>query len=184
MIHLGASLHHSGGPPMLFDGPACFRLDNIPVRPIHWLWRPYLACGKPAVRCGRPARAEGRPGFVAMVGSVSVCRVRADPSSPQGSTRCAMLSRPAFLRLLTVGAVAKACRPARGLMLSRGWEGYRLRTGPRKHGTLALPSGALWRGPIRPCRTASVDADEGKADRPPSCAVSALRPWPAANPKP
>ena len=29
-----------------------------------------------------------------------------------------------------------------------------------------------------PCRTASVDADEGKTDRPLSRAVSALRPWP------
>jgi hypothetical protein len=27
---------------MPFDDPACFRLDRIPVRPIHWLWRPYL----------------------------------------------------------------------------------------------------------------------------------------------
>jgi hypothetical protein len=32
-------------------------------------------------------------------------------------------------------------------------------------------------GPKRLCRTASVGADEGKADRPPSRAVSALRPW-------
>ena len=23
---------------MPFDDPACFRLDRIPVRPIHWLW--------------------------------------------------------------------------------------------------------------------------------------------------
>jgi|GEM_PF-6495480 len=58
---------------MLFDDPACFRLDRIPVRPIHWLWRP-----------------------------------------------------------------------------------------------------------IRPCRTAPDDADEGKADRPPSRAVAALRPWVAS----
>ena len=39
---------------MLFDDPACFRLDCIPVRPIHWLWRPYLACGKLAVLDGDP----------------------------------------------------------------------------------------------------------------------------------
>ncbi len=38
-------------------------------------------------------------------------------------------------------------------------------------------------GRIRPCRTAPDDADEGKADRPPSRAVAALRPWPAGNPK-
>jgi hypothetical protein len=41
-------------------------------------------------------------------------------------------------------------------------------------------------GPIRPCHTAPDDADEGKADRPPSRAASALRPWPTAdcrNPK-
>jgi hypothetical protein len=70
---------------MPFDGPAGFRLDRIAVRPIHWLWRPYLACGKLALRSG----------------------------------------------------------------------------------------------PIRPCRTAPDHADEGKADRPPSRVVSALRPWPA-----
>jgi hypothetical protein len=35
-----------GGSPMPFDDPACFRLDRIPVRSIHWLWRPYLACGR------------------------------------------------------------------------------------------------------------------------------------------
>jgi AAA domain len=137
---------------MLFDDPACFRLDRILVRPIHWLWRPYLASGKPALldgdpgagkslltadlaarltrggrmpdgtwrrrkanvlflnaedaldgeaapgrgagggvlrpdigagqaapRRGRPACAEGRPSSLAVVGNVSVCRVRAVP---------------------------------------------------------------------------------------------------------
>jgi len=39
---------------MPFDDPACFRLDRIPVRPIHWLWRPYLACGKLALLDGDP----------------------------------------------------------------------------------------------------------------------------------
>ena len=86
---------------MPFDDPACFRLDRIPVRPIHWLWRPYLARGKLAVLAGgRAAAGEGASG--------------------------------------------------------RGASG----------------------GPLRPDA-----ADEGKADRPPSRAVSALRPWPAANPK-
>ena len=38
-------------------------------------------------------------------------------------------------------------------------------------------------GPIRPCRTAPISANEGKADRPLSRTVAALRPWSAANPK-
>ena len=37
---------------MPFDDPACFRLDRIPVRPTHRLWRPYLACGTPALLGG------------------------------------------------------------------------------------------------------------------------------------
>jgi hypothetical protein len=45
-------------PPMLFDDPACFRLDRIPVRPIHWLWRPYLACGKLALLDGDPGAGK------------------------------------------------------------------------------------------------------------------------------
>ena len=52
---------------MPFDDPACFRFDRIPVRPVHWLWRPYLACGKPALRGVRPAFAAGRLNFVALV---------------------------------------------------------------------------------------------------------------------
>ena len=43
---------------MLFDDPACFRLDRIPVRPIHWLWRPYLACGNPALLDGDPGAGK------------------------------------------------------------------------------------------------------------------------------
>jgi hypothetical protein len=322
---------------MPFDDPACFRLDHIPVRPIHWLWRPYLACGNPALldgdpgagkslltadlaarltrggrmpdgtwrrrkanvlflnaedalddtlrprldaagadltrvfclggvqvgvadgaemsfpgcfealrravvaheielvvidpmmaffkpetaansdqvmrvalaplgsgevlrpdagagqaapRCGRPARAEGRPSSLAMVGSVSVCRVRAVPSSPQGVYEVCHAFAASLPRLLPIRAAAKACRP-RGDSCFRGvGKGYRLRTGPRKHGTPGrrrLPflgrNGDTPNGPIRPCRTAPNDADKGKADRPPSRAVSALRPWPAANPK-
>jgi hypothetical protein len=64
---------------MPFDDPACFRLDRIPVRPIHWLWRPYLACGKLALRRGRPACAEGRPGILAMVRSGLAARRRTTP---------------------------------------------------------------------------------------------------------
>ena len=43
---------------MLFDDPACFRVDRIPIRPIHWLWRPYLACGKLAVLDGDPGAGK------------------------------------------------------------------------------------------------------------------------------
>ena len=43
---------------MPFDDPACFRLDRIPVRPIHWLWRPYLACGNPALLDGDPGAGK------------------------------------------------------------------------------------------------------------------------------
>jgi hypothetical protein len=60
---------------MPFDDPTCFRLDRIPVRPIHWLWlwRPYL--GLNVRRHGRktvPQKGEkatfdlkGYPGFPA-----------------------------------------------------------------------------------------------------------------------
>ena len=43
---------------MPFDDPTCFRLDRIPVRPIHWLWRPYLACGKLALLDGDPGAGK------------------------------------------------------------------------------------------------------------------------------
>jgi hypothetical protein len=43
---------------MLIDDPACFRLDRVPVRPIHWLWRPYLACGKLALLDGDPGAGK------------------------------------------------------------------------------------------------------------------------------
>jgi hypothetical protein len=39
---------------MPFDDPVCSRIDRIPVRPVHWLWRPYLACGNPALLDGDP----------------------------------------------------------------------------------------------------------------------------------
>ena len=39
---------------MLLADPACFRLDRIPVRPIRWLRRTYLACGNPALLDGDP----------------------------------------------------------------------------------------------------------------------------------
>jgi hypothetical protein len=43
---------------MLFDDPACFRVDRIPRRSIHWLWRPYLACGKLALLDGDPGAGK------------------------------------------------------------------------------------------------------------------------------
>ena len=43
---------------MLFDDPACFRLDRIPIRPIHWLWRPYMACGKLALLDSDPGAGK------------------------------------------------------------------------------------------------------------------------------
>ena len=43
---------------MPFDDPACFRLDRIAVRPIHWLWRPYLAYGKLAILDGDPGTSS------------------------------------------------------------------------------------------------------------------------------
>ena len=53
---------------MPFDDPACFRLDRVPVRPIHWLWRPYLACGKLALLDGDPR--GGRPDRLALPGDL------------------------------------------------------------------------------------------------------------------
>jgi len=91
---------------MPFDDPACFRLARLPVRPIHWLWRPYLDCGNPALRDGvqvgsadgaeaslrpdagagqaapwrgRSACAEGRPNAQAMVRSRLAARRRMTP---------------------------------------------------------------------------------------------------------
>jgi AAA domain len=43
---------------MPFDDPACFRLDRIPVRPIRWRRRPYLACGKLALLDGDPGTGK------------------------------------------------------------------------------------------------------------------------------
>ena len=43
---------------MPINDPACFRLDHIPARSIHWLWRPYLACGKLAVLDGDPGAGK------------------------------------------------------------------------------------------------------------------------------
>jgi hypothetical protein len=94
---------------MPFDDPACFRLDRIPVRPIHWLWRPYLACGKPALLDGDPGAGKS---------------------------------------LLTADLAAR-------LSGASAWS-------PGVCGRTAKLSGS---GPIRPCRTAPDDADEGKALR-------------------
>ena len=44
MIHLGLVAAARGGSAMPCDDPACFHLDRIPVRPIHWRGRPYLPC--------------------------------------------------------------------------------------------------------------------------------------------
>ena len=64
---------------MLFDGPACFRLDRIPVRPIHWLWS-----------------------------VVSPLAMRGPSHSfYKGYTRCAMLSRPPFHAFLPSGSPRK-----------------------------------------------------------------------------
>jgi hypothetical protein len=114
---------------MPFDDPACFRLGRAPVRPFHWLWRPYLACGNPALLDGVPGAGKS---------------------------------------LLTADLAVR-----RGPSGASAWP-------PGVCGRTAKHSGS---GPIRPCRTAPDDADQGKADRPPSRAVSALRPWAAANPR-
>ena len=79
---------------MLFDDPACFRLDRIPVRPIHWLWRPYLACGKLALRGGRPACAEGRPGVLAVVEFDLAARRRTTPMRVRPTDPCRAPCRP------------------------------------------------------------------------------------------
>jgi hypothetical protein len=198
MVYLGLSHPVFGVPPIPFDDPACFRLDRIPVPPSHRLWRPYLACGNPALLdgdpgagtgqatrgCGRPACAEGRPSSLAMVGSVWVCRVRAGPSSPQGVSEVCHAFAASLPRLLAVGAAAKACDRREVSCFRGAGKGYRLRTGPRKHGTpKPRTAGCSGSGRIRPCRTAPEDANESKADRPLSRALSALRPWTATNPK-
>jgi hypothetical protein len=102
---------------MPFDDPACFRLDRIPVRPIHWLGRPYLACGKLALqvgiadgaklslrpdagagqaarRRGRPARAEGRPGVLVVVRSVLAARRRMTSMRVRPTDPCRAPCRP------------------------------------------------------------------------------------------
>jgi hypothetical protein len=66
---------------MLFDDPACFRLDRIAVRPIHWLWRPYLACGKLAVLDGDPG--AGKSLFTADLAA----RLTRGGRTPDGSWR-------------------------------------------------------------------------------------------------
>ncbi len=136
-------------------------------------------------RHGRPARAEGRAGFMAMVGSVSVCRVMAVPPSPQGVYEECHAQRvyevchafaASLPRLLAVGAAAKACDPREASCFRGAGKGCRLRTGPRKHGTPdARTAGGCGNGRIRPCRTAPDDADESMTDRPLSRAVAALR---------
>jgi hypothetical protein len=112
---------------MLFDAPACFRLDHIPVRP-------------------------GRPSRFWIQGAVGA-----------GKPRPYLQNREAHpsTHPLAVAAVLGLRQPS-----PSAWS-------PGVCGRTARHSGS---GPIRPCRTASVTADEGKADRPPSRVVSALRP--------
>jgi hypothetical protein len=110
-----------------FDDAACFRLDRIPVRPVRWLWRPYLACGKPALLDGDPGAGKS---------------------------------------LLTADLAARPPDPHR---MASAWP----------PGACGRAAGRAGSGPIRPWRTAPDGTDEGKADRSPSRAVTALRPWPA-----
>ncbi len=100
---------------MLLDDPACFRLDCIPARPIHWLWRPYLACGNSALLDGdpgagvwrpdagagqaaprrrRPARAEGRPGMLAVVQFDLAARRQSTPMRVRPTDPCRAPCRP------------------------------------------------------------------------------------------
>ena len=107
---------------MLFDDPACFRLDRIPVRPIRWLWRPYLACGKLALLDGeagavnsplaarvlhadagadhtaprrrRPAWAEGRPSNLAVVEFDLAARRPTTPMGVRPTDPCRAPCRP------------------------------------------------------------------------------------------
>jgi len=46
---------------MPFDDPACFRLDRIPVRPIHWLWRSCLGLNVRDRSRGRAAIRRKKP---------------------------------------------------------------------------------------------------------------------------
>ena len=70
---------------MPFDDPACFRLDRIAVRPIHWLWRPYLAYGKLAILDGDPAHQARGPVVLAMVRIGRAGRRRTRPMSRKGA---------------------------------------------------------------------------------------------------
>ena len=93
---------------MPFDDPACFRLDRIPVRPIHWPWRPYLACDKLALRRGRPACAEGRPSALAVVRSGLAARRRTTPMRVRPTDPCRAPRRPYGLNRRPTVAQASA----------------------------------------------------------------------------
>jgi hypothetical protein len=88
---------------MLFDDPACFCLDRIPVGPIYWLWRPYLACGKPGLRGSRPACAEGRLSFVAVVEFDLAARRQLTPMRVRPTDPCRAQRRPYGLTALDGG---------------------------------------------------------------------------------
>ena len=75
---------------MPFDDPACFRLDRIPVRLIHWLWRPYLACGKLALLDGDPGAGKS------LVTADLVARLTRGARLPDGS-RCRRKANVLFL---------------------------------------------------------------------------------------
>jgi hypothetical protein len=57
---------------MFFDDPVCFRLGRIPVRPIYWLWRPYLASGNLA--SARPPGVCGKTANFCGYGRIRPCR--------------------------------------------------------------------------------------------------------------
>jgi hypothetical protein len=46
---------------MPFDDSACFRLDRIPIRPIHRPWRPDMACAKSHLAADLAARHRTTP---------------------------------------------------------------------------------------------------------------------------
>ena len=125
---------------MPFNDPACFRFDRIPVRPIYWLWRPYLACGNPALLDGGPG--AGKSLLTADLAARLTCggRCPTAPGAQEGE-------RPACSR--------------RG-----GWTA----------GALAVVRSGL------AARRRSASMRVRPTD--PTGTVAALRPWPAANPKP
>ena len=59
MIHLESCLQRTRRPAHALRRPRLFPPGpRVPVRPIHWLWRPYLACGNPALLDGDPGAGK------------------------------------------------------------------------------------------------------------------------------